>query len=179
VFAGRHIPEKRVPALVPALAVARRAAPELRGRILGDGPERGAVLEAIAAAGLGDAVQAPGFVDGEVVDEALGRALCMVLPSRREGYGMVVVEAASRGTPSVVVAAPDNAAVELVDEGENGFVAPSASPEDLAQAILRVRDAGHALRESTAAWYAANAVRLSLAASLDTVARAYAARTAA
>ncbi len=179
VFAGRHIPEKRVPALVPALALARRAAPELRGRILGDGPERGAVLEAIAAAGLGDAVQAPGFVAGEVVDEALGRALCMVLPSRREGYGMVVVEAASRGTPSVVVADPDNAAVELVDEGENGFVAPSASPEDLAEAILRVRDAGHALRESTAAWYAANAVRLSLAASLDTVARAYAARTAA
>ena len=79
----------------------------------------------------------------------------MVLPSRREGYGIVVVEAAARGVPSVVVADPDNAATELVDEGENGFVAASASPEDLAAAILRVRDAGPELRASTAAWFAA------------------------
>ena len=97
----------------------------------------------------------------------------MVLPSRREGYGMVVVEAAARGVPSVVVADADNAATELVDEGVNGFVAASASPEDLADAILRVRAAGPQLRESTAAWFARNAGRLSLAASLDTVAAAY------
>jgi len=41
----------------------------------------------------------------------------------------VVIEAAAHGTPAVVVAGPDNAAAELVSEGENGFVAPSASPE--------------------------------------------------
>ena len=44
MFAGRHIPEKRVPALVPALALARERIPELRGEILGDGPEREQVL---------------------------------------------------------------------------------------------------------------------------------------
>ena len=65
-----------------------------------------------------------------------------MLPSRREGYGLVVVEACAAGTPSVVVADPDNAATELIEEGVNGFVAPSASPEDLAAAILRVREAG-------------------------------------
>ena len=64
----------------------------------------------------------------------------MVLPSRREGYGLVVVEACAAGTPCVVVADPDNAAIELIEEGVNGFVAPSASPEDLAAAITRVRD---------------------------------------
>ena len=73
----------------------------------------------------------PGFVSAERVESALARALCMVLPSRREGYGMVVIEAAALGTPSVVVADPDNAAADLVIEGENGYVAPSASPEDL------------------------------------------------
>jgi glycosyltransferase involved in cell wall biosynthesis len=87
---------------------------------------------------------------------------------------MVVVEAAAAGTPSVVVAAPDNAAVELVDEGENGFVAPSARPEDLARAIARVHAAGPALRASTAEWFGRNARRLSLASSLDRVAEAYA-----
>src|SRR3954451_5657648 len=44
VFAGRHIPEKRVASLIPALEVARRRAPELRAEIYGDGPERAQVL---------------------------------------------------------------------------------------------------------------------------------------
>ena len=48
----------------------------------------------------------------------MASALCMVPPSRREGYGLVVVEAAARGVPSVVVADPDNAATELVQEGD-------------------------------------------------------------
>ena len=100
----------------------------------------------------------------------------MVLPSRREGYGMVVVEAAARGTPSVVVAGPDNAATELVSEGENGFVAPSAAPEDLAAAIERVHAEGQALRERTADWFRANAERLSLERSLEKVLESYAAR---
>jgi hypothetical protein len=55
----------------------------------------------------------------------------------------------------------------------NGFVAESASADDLADAILRVHEAGRALRESTAAWFADNAERLSLAHSLDVVAAAY------
>jgi glycosyltransferase involved in cell wall biosynthesis len=173
VFAGRHIPEKRAPAVVPAVRRARATLPQLRGEIYGDGPERAAVLAAIGAEGMDGVVEAPGFVEGEVVDGALRRALCMVLPSRREGYGLVVVEASARGTPSVVVAAPDNPAVELVDEGENGVVAASASPEDLAAAIVRVHEGGEALRERTRAWFARNARRLSLDSSLEVVSGAY------
>ena len=173
VFAGRHIPEKRAAALVPALARARASLPGLRGEIYGDGPDRDAVLAAIRREGLDGVVEAPGFVGAERVDAALRRALCMVLPSRREGYGLVVVEAAARGTPSVVVTAEDNAAVELVEEGENGVLARSASPEDLAAAIVRVHEGGEALRERTRAWFARNAQRLSLDGSLETVTRAY------
>jgi glycosyltransferase involved in cell wall biosynthesis len=174
VFAGRHIPEKRAPALVPAFARARERLPELRLELFGDGPERPDVLREVREMGLnGDSVDVPGFVPAERVEQALRSALCMVLPSRREGYGLIVVEAAAQGTPSVVVRDPDNAATELVEEGVNGFVAESASADDLADAILRVHEAGPALRESTAAWFADNAERLSLAHSLDVVAAAY------
>jgi glycosyltransferase involved in cell wall biosynthesis len=173
VFAGRHIPEKRVPALVPALALARERIPELRGEILGDGPDRGEVLRLRAELGLDEAIDVPGRVDAERVEAAFARALCMVLPSSREGYGMVVVEAAALGTPSVVVAGPDNAATDLVSEGGNGFVAPSASPEDLAAAIERVHAEGQGLRERTAAWFRANAERLSLERSLERVLDSY------
>jgi glycosyltransferase involved in cell wall biosynthesis len=175
VFAGRHIPEKRVPALVPAMRLARERLPELRAEIFGDGPDRGEVLRLIDAEGLAEHVSAPGFVASDEIDAALGRALCMVLPSRREGYGLIVIEAASKGTPCVVVRDPDNAAIELVEDGVNGVIAPSASPEDLAAAILRVHDAGQPMRESTATWFGSSAERLSSESSLRAVSEAYAA----
>ena len=174
VFAGRHIPEKQATALVPAIARARRRVPELRGVIIGDGPARPEVLRLIAEHHLDGAVDAPGFVAEERLRSVLRAALCLALPSRREGYGLVVVEAAALGVPSVVVRGPDNAATELVEEGENGAVADSVEPDELAAAILRVHAAGFALRESTAAWYERNADRLSLDRSLETVLATYA-----
>ena len=173
VFAGRHIPEKRAAALVPAMELLHERRPDLRCEIYGDGPARQEVLDAIEARGLGDVVAAPGFVPHERIDEALRGALCMVLPSRREGYGLVVVEAAARGTPTVVVQDADNAATELIADGENGFVATSAAPGPLADAIERVADGGQDLRERTADWYRRNATRLSLTNSLDQVAESY------
>jgi glycosyltransferase involved in cell wall biosynthesis len=173
VFAGRHIPEKRVPTLVPAIARARERVSDLCGELYGDGPERERVLEAITAAGLEGCVSAPGFVDQEVLEQALSSALCVVLPSRREGYGLIVVESAARGVPSVVVAGPDNAATELVDEGANGFVSPSVEADDLAAALVRVYDAGPELRRSTLEWFHRNAERLSLERSLHVVLRQY------
>jgi glycosyltransferase involved in cell wall biosynthesis len=173
VFAGRHIPEKRAPAVVAAVAAARERLPELRARVLGDGPEYEAVRAAIAAHGVEDAVEAPGFVPSEQVERDLARALCLLLPSRREGYGLVVVEAASLGTPSVLVRDPDNAATELIEPGVNGFVAESTDPADLADAILRVHAEGAALRARVAEWFAENAPSLALDASLDAVAASY------
>ncbi len=165
VFAGRHIPEKRAATIPAAIAML----PGVRARILGDGPERDAVRAEVARLGLGDRVDVPGFVDADEVAEAMATATCLLLPSVREGYGLVVVEAARLGTPSVVVAAPDNAAVELVDDGVNGVVAPDGSPEALAAAIR----AAAPLRASTAAWFARQARELSVSGSLDAVLAAY------
>ena len=169
VFAGRHLPEKRVPALVAALARVL----DVQGELYGDGPDRQAVLAAIAEHRLEERVSAPGFVDRAVLDAALATALCFVLPSEREGYGLVVVESAAQGVPVVVVDGPENAATELVEEGVNGFVAPTAGADDLAAAIMRARDAGEALRDSTLSWFRANAERLSLERSLQLVLREY------
>jgi glycosyltransferase involved in cell wall biosynthesis len=174
VFAGRHIPEKRVPALVPAVASARRRLPDLRAEIYGDGPDRAGVLAEITRLGLAGVVSAPGFVEEEALEAAVGTSLCVVLPSKREGYGLVVVESAARGVPSIVVAGPDNAATELIEEGANGAVAASASANDLADAIVRVSEAGPGLRTSTLDWFRRNATRLSLESSLQVVLAEYA-----
>ncbi len=173
LYAGRHIPEKRVPAIVPAIVAAREVLPELRAVLTGDGLDRAQVRRLIDAAGLGEVISLPGFVDDERLDGLFRQALCCMLPSRREGYGLVVVEAAARGTPSIVVRDPDNAATELIEEGVNGVLAASASAADLASAILRVYHAGPGLRRSTADWFTRNAERLSLAGSMARVSAIY------
>jgi glycosyltransferase involved in cell wall biosynthesis len=173
LFAARLIPEKRATLGVEAIALAAARIDGLRGEFLGDGPERAALERAIAEHGLEDVVSAPGFLHASALDAEMKRAMCMLLPSRREGYGMVVVEAAAQGTPSIVVAGEDNAATELVEEGVNGTIAPSASADAVAEAIVRVHAGGLALRERTADWFARNAERLSVESSLAAVLDGY------
>ncbi len=176
LFAGRMIAEKQAPLGVEAIALATEQIEGLRGELLGDGPEREAVQRAIAEHGLEQTVTAPGFAEHELLDGEMRRAMCVLLPSRREGYGMVVVEASARGTPSVVVAGEDNAATELIEEGVNGTVAERSDAESIAAAIVRVHEAGPAMRQSTARWYEQNAERLSLESSLESVLESYSVR---
>jgi glycosyltransferase involved in cell wall biosynthesis len=170
VFAGRHISEKRPEAVVHAVARARSRIPGLRAAVYGDGPERRRVLAAIAANDLQEAIEAPGFVDREDLDNVLARALCLVLPSEREGYGLVVLEALSRGTPAIVTADDDNAATEFIIEGVNGFIAASPSADVLAAAIVAVHRSGKQLRESTLDHFAHAAPSLSMRRSVEIVA---------
>jgi glycosyltransferase involved in cell wall biosynthesis len=173
LFAGRLIPEKRVTVGVAAVVSAARRIEGLRAIFYGDGPEREALQDAISEHEAGSFISAPGFADGELVEADMRRALCVLLPSEREGYGMVVVEASAHATPSVVVAAPDNGAVELVADGVNGLVADNADHETIADAIVRVHEAGMEMRESTARWFEENAESLSLESSLRAVLARY------
>lgn len=173
VYAGRMIPEKRIPLLVDAIAIARDKTPELRAILFGNGPERAAIEARIAMHDLTQIVTMPGFVPAEVLEQAMREALCIVQPSEREGYGLVVVEASARGVPAIVATAPDNAAVELVEEGANGFVADPPTAKALADALLKTLETGENLRKETKAWYAANAERLSMDSSLHAVSVSY------
>ncbi len=154
LYAGRHIADKRVETLPAAVAAARDTFPDLRLVILGDGPQSAAVDEAIRAVNGTEWVQRPGFVSEESLAELMGSAAVLVNPSRREGYGLVVVEAASSGTPVVLVADPSNAATELVMPGVNGAIAPDVDPASLSEAIVTVLRGGPDLRDRTRAWYA-------------------------
>ena len=173
VYAGRHVQEKRVDQLVRGFARARQDNPNLRLELYGDGPTRAYVEELATALGLDSSFVLHGRRPEEEVAERIARSACLVTASEREGYGLVVVEAAAHGTPSVVVEGPENAATELVRDGVNGVVSPDASPESLARAMSRVIAAGPALRESTARWFAENAKTLTIGGSLELVVEGY------
>ena len=155
VFAGRHIPEKRVPALVPALALARERMPELRCEMFGDGPEREAVLRLRSQHGLEDALDVPGFVERRARGErARARALHAAavaargLRAGRGRGGRARYAERGRGRPGQRRRRARRARARTATSP------PSAVPEDLAAAIERVHAEGQALRERTAAWFA-------------------------
>ena len=128
LFAGRLIPEKRVTVGVAAVARAARRIEGLRGVFYGEGPEREALHAAIAEHDASAFVSAPGFGESERVDADMSRALCVLLPSDGRATAWWSSRPPLDGTPRVVVAAPDNAAVELVEAGVNGVIASRPTP---------------------------------------------------
>ncbi len=69
------------------------------------------------------------------VPAELDAATILVLPSRSEGLGRVVVEALCRGRP--VVATRVGGIVDLVRDGENGLLVEPRNPRALAEALVR------------------------------------------
>ncbi len=173
VFVGRHISEKNVRVIPAAIAEAQKHIPNLKCVIFGDGPERTKVIEAIQASGLQQYIECPGFVPWGTIDRALRDAMCLLLPSEREGYGLVVIEAAARGTPSIVVRADNNAATELIQEGINGYIAEDSSPIALSRAIVDVYQASPALIKSTWRWFKHNQRRLGIDLSVESIETVY------
>jgi glycosyltransferase involved in cell wall biosynthesis len=131
VFVGRLAVEKGLQSLVDAWPTVRRAFPDARLTLVGDGPERPALEARVAALGLGDCVR----LLGSMADPGsiLRGADLFVLPSREEGMSIALLEAMALGIPLVASAIPGNR--KLIDEGVHGLLARPDDPADLARAI--------------------------------------------
>ncbi len=104
VCVRRLVPRMGLDVLVDAWA---RALPELppdaRLLVAGDGSMRGDLDQLIAAGGLGDSVRLLGRISDEALVDLYRAADLGVVPTRAfEGFGLVVIEAAACGTPTVV-----------------------------------------------------------------------------
>jgi glycosyltransferase involved in cell wall biosynthesis len=95
----------------------------------------------IATAGLGERITVPGTLRGQSLDQEWDAADLLVLPSRTETYGLVIVEALARGIAAVVT--EDTGAVEALQHGATalsaarpGTAVPAGDPATLA-AVLR------------------------------------------
>ena len=129
VSAGRHIPEKRVPSIPPAIAVARERVSGLRCEIFGDGPETEATGARVRELGLDGVVDRarPGRRGRGDEARLRERPACCIPPAgglrARHRRGVVGRHALGRGPRG-----PRTQPRELIEEGVNGFVADSASP---------------------------------------------------
>ena len=132
VAVGRLSQEKGFDLLIRAHGLLRDAgAVSHRIVLLGDGPDRDKLANLADRLGVGESVVFAGFVANPLPDIASADLLCM--PSRYEGFPLVLLEALALGVP--VIASPSGG--ELLDEGSYGIVVPSESPECLASAIAQ------------------------------------------
>jgi len=142
IYAGRLTREKNVTLLIKAVNLIREERDAVRCLVIGDGPERQALEEEVRALNLSANVLFKGHKERDVdVFSLMKSARVLVLPSLREGFGMVVVEANACGIPVVTVSHHQNSARDLVRDGLNGFVC-DLSPEDMARKILSALDPG-------------------------------------
>jgi glycosyltransferase involved in cell wall biosynthesis len=120
VFVGRLAPEKDLDSWLEIAAAVSRVRPDVQFEIVGDGPERARLESAAARLNLQGALSFAGFVPYDRLQEIYARATALMLTSREEGFGRVLVEAASQGTPvvSTDVAGPR----DIVINGVTGFL---------------------------------------------------------
>jgi glycosyltransferase involved in cell wall biosynthesis len=118
------------------MAIAAKANPELRCTIVGDGPEKAALAQLIRTLHLTGTVKIrKPIANARNVYALMKRAKVFVLPSVREGFGMVALEALSCGTPVVTINTPANAAKHLITNGRTGSLT-QLDAQAIATAIL-------------------------------------------
>lgn len=136
VFAGRLIKEKNIHLLISSIALIRQVIPNIRCTIIGDGPERDRLENLVCGSGLASNIRFLGHSESSSdVLSHMKASKVFVLPSSREGFGIVLLEANACGLPVITTKHPQNAACELVVDGKNGFLC-ELSEEDMAQKIM-------------------------------------------
>jgi glycosyltransferase involved in cell wall biosynthesis len=118
---GRLVPHKQVEHVIDAAAQLRAHYPTLRVEIVGDGWWRGHLAEHAVRTGVTDLVSFHGMVPDGERDAILDRSWLLVLPSVKEGWGLVIMEAAARGLPAVAYRTAGGVTESIVD-GETGWL---------------------------------------------------------
>ncbi|MFI6583681.1 glycosyltransferase [Embleya sp. NPDC050493] len=154
---GRLSHEKGFDLLIESWRDVARVHPDWTLRIYGEGPEEAALRAQIAAAALTGSVELMGQTAD--VGGALMEASMLVLPSRQEGWGLVLVEAMTAGVPCVAFDCAPSIR-EIITDEKDGLVIVPGNVLEFGKAINRlIEDSG--LRESLGGAAEASAQRYS------------------
>lgn len=133
VSGGRLVDQKGFDLLIKAYADVAKARPDWQLHIYGNGSRRPMLAKMIADRGLESQVLLKGHT--EDFQSVLGSASVYALSSRYEGFGMVLIEAMSRGVPLVSFDCPRGPA-EIVVDGRNGRLVPAGDLTGFSEALL-------------------------------------------
>ena len=131
IAAGRLTWQKGFDLLIDAFVPIAAKHPDWKLRIYGDGVRRAKLKRRIIRQGVYNNVFLMGAT--QRLGEMMSRASVFALSSRYEGFGMVIVEAMSKGLPAVSTDCPRGPS-EIIDDGRDGILVPN---EDVAGADAR------------------------------------------
>jgi glycosyltransferase involved in cell wall biosynthesis len=137
IFAGRLIKEKNVDVLIKAVFLLKKDIPEICCCVVGDGPERKSLEKLVHEFDVQKNVKFEGFQEYRALIGKIKASRVLVLPSSREGFGMVVIEAFACGVPVVTVREKYNAAQGLVEDGVDGFVV-ELEEREIAESVNKI-----------------------------------------
>jgi glycosyltransferase involved in cell wall biosynthesis len=142
-YFGRLKRYKSVEHLLEALPAVLRDVPGLKVMIVGEGDDRLRLESLTARLGLQGCVEFTGYVSEERKLELLQRMWCKVTTSKKEGWGLTVIEANACGTP--VVASDVPGLRDAVKDNETGLLYRYGDTQGLADQLTRLLT-DHALR---------------------------------
>jgi len=143
LYVGRLVPYKRVEDVIMLAKVLQRHV-----KIMGRGPEKytNKLIELVKKYNVD--CEFTGFVSKEEKIDIMKKAYILVLPSIREGWGLVITESANLGTPSLVYSV--NGVVDAVDRGRAGFIAPQINFHSLENMIRKMEPQFYTLKREKA-----------------------------
>ncbi len=115
VVLSRLVPHKRIEDALEAVALLRSRLPGLHLDIVGGGWWQQRLVDDAARLGIGDAVTFHGHVDDVTKHQVVQQAWVHLLPSRKEGWGLAVIEAGQHGVPTVGYRSSGGLADSIVD----------------------------------------------------------------
>jgi len=143
VFAcGRLVERKGFDQLLEAWPKVVTAVPEVTLVIGGRGPLEAALKKRIAELNIGASTQMPGWMSETSLAAAYGLADIFTMPNRTlpdgdtEGFGLVFLEAAAMGTPSVGGRA--GGAVDAIIDGKTGILVDGNDENEISSALIRL-----------------------------------------
>ncbi|MCX5701424.1 MAG: glycosyltransferase family 4 protein [Candidatus Omnitrophica bacterium] len=122
IFVGRLIKEKNVDVLIKAVALIKKSFSQIKCIIVGGGPEKKNLTALSEKLNLNENILFTDFLENEEAISLMKASKVFIFPSAREGFGIAVLEAMACGLPVIVIDYSLNAACELIQERQNGFV---------------------------------------------------------
>lgn len=137
--------------LLEALAIVKKEMPDVQLSMAGSYEKTGLLEEMIKDLNLSVNVKIVGFIDNSKMYDFISQHHLMAMPSRREGFGVAVLEASACGRP--VIATKVGGVPEVLIDGKTGLLVPSEDENKLAEAILRLAKDSNLMRKMGQAGY--------------------------
>lgn len=133
IQAGYLVERKKADITIRAFAQLKDKYPEATLKIVGSGSELARFQALVKELGVEDSVCFTGYLPNPETLAEMAKAMFFVMPSVREGFGIVYLEAMASGC--VTIGTQGEGIADLIENGKNGFLVPPEDPNAIVAVI--------------------------------------------